>query len=119
MFESITYNTENMYKSSLGGYTNATDAADWLVKKGVTFREAHEISGRLVLYAIEKKLPLEELSLNELKSISDVFDETVYKAISVETCVNARNVASGPAESAVNEAIEKAEEFLKSVSKTA
>jgi argininosuccinate lyase len=119
MFQSITYNTDKMYKSSLGGYTNATDAADWLVKQGVTFREAHEISGRLVLYAIEKKLPLEELTLNELKNISEVFDETVYKAISVETCVNARNVAGGPAESAVMEAIEKAEEFLKRVLRTA
>jgi argininosuccinate lyase len=115
MFRSVTYNTDNMYKSSLGGYTNATDAADWLVKKGVTFREAHEITGRLVLYAIEKKLPLEELSLEELKSVSSVFDETVYKAISVETCVNARNIAGGPAESAVLEAIKKAEKFLHSV----
>jgi argininosuccinate lyase len=107
MFETITFNTDNMYKSALGGYTNATDAADWLVKKGVPFREAHEITGRLVLYAIKKKALLEELSLDELKSVSPVFDETLYKAISVEACVNARNLPGGPAEEAVLKAIEQ------------
>jgi argininosuccinate lyase len=107
MFETITFNTENMYKSALGGYTNATDAADWLVKKGVPFREAHEITGRLVLYAIKKKARLEELTLDELSSVSPVFDETLYKAISVEACVNARNLPGGPAEEAVLEAIEQ------------
>jgi argininosuccinate lyase len=112
MFNSLIFNADSMYKSSLGGYTNATDAADWLVKKGVTFREAHEITGRLVLYAAEKEVPLEELSLDEFKSFCEVFDDTVYKAVSVETCVNSRNVAGGPAESAVKEAIEKAEKFL-------
>jgi len=115
MFQSITFNTENMYKSALGGYTNATDAADWLVKKGVAFRNAHEIIGRLVLYAIEKKLPLNELSLEELKTVSNIFDETFYEAISVQACVNARNIEGGPAECAVLEAIEKAERFLKNV----
>ena len=105
MFETITFNTENMYKSALGGYTNATDAADWLVKKGVSFREAHEITGRLVLYAINKKARLEELTLDELKTISPVFDETLYKTISVEACVNARSLPGGPAEKAVLTAI--------------
>jgi argininosuccinate lyase len=107
MFETITFNTENMYKNALGGYTNATDAADWLVKKGVPFREAHEITGRLVLYAIKKKARLEELTLDELKSVSPVFDETLYKAISIETCVNARDLPGGPAEKAVLEAIKR------------
>jgi argininosuccinate lyase len=107
MFETITFNTENMYKSALGGYTNATDIADWLVKKGVSFREAHEITGRLVLYAINKKARLEELTLDELKAISPVFDETLYRAISVEACVSARDLPGGPAEKAVLEAIER------------
>jgi argininosuccinate lyase len=106
MFETITFNTENMYKSALGGYTNATDAADWLVKKGLPFREAHEITGRLVLYAINKKVRLEELTLDELKTISPIFDETLYKAISVEVCVNARGLVGGPAEKAVLEQIQ-------------
>jgi len=113
MLQSITFNTANMYKSALGGYTNATDAADWLVKKGVTFRDAHEIVGRLVNHAIDRKTPLSELSIEEYKSVSDIFDDTIYKAISVETCVNSHNVAGGPAESAVLEAIGKAQEFLK------
>jgi argininosuccinate lyase len=107
MFETITFNTDNMYKSALGGYTNATDAADWLVKKGLPFREAHEITGRLVLYAINKKARLDELTLDELKSISPVFDETLYKTISVEACVNARALPGGPAEKAVLQAIEQ------------
>jgi len=113
MFESITFNTDVMYKSALGGYTNATDAADWLVKKGVPFREAHEIIGRLVLYAIKKKTPLDDLSLDELKAVSPVFDETLFDAISVDACVNARALPGGPAESAVLEAIEKSEKYLK------
>jgi len=108
MFETITFNTDNMYKSALGGYTNATDAADWLVKKGIPFREAHEITGRLVLYAINKKARLEELTLDELKSVSPVFDETLYRAISVEACVNARALPGGPAEKAVLEQIQRA-----------
>ena len=115
MFESLKFNAGNMYKSSLGGYTNATDAADWLVRKGLSFREAHEITGKLVLYAISKKARLEELTLDELKAISGVFDETLYGAISVEACVNARALPGGPAENAVLDAIEKAREFLDTV----
>ena len=105
MFETITFNTDKMRESALGGYTNATDAADWLVKKGLSFREAHEITGKLVLYAINKKARLDELTLDELKSISPVFDESLYKAISVEACVNARDLPGGPAEKAVLKAI--------------
>jgi len=117
MFENITFKTDNMYKSALGGYTNATDAADWLVKKGVPFREAHEIIGRLVIYAIEKQSTLDDLTLDELKSVSDIFDETIYEAISIETCVHARNLPGGPAESAVLAAIKKSEEFLHDIKK--
>ncbi|MDR0316377.1 MAG: argininosuccinate lyase [Treponema sp.] len=112
MLQTVKINTDTMYKSALGAYTNATDAADWLVKKGMPFREAHEITGKLVLYAIDKEKTLNELSLDELKAVSNIFDETVYKEISVETCVNARNVAGGPAESAVLKAIEQAGTFL-------
>ena len=113
MFKNIKFNKSNMYRSALGGYTNATDAADWLVKKGVAFRDAHEIIGRLVLYAIDKKVTLDELPLDELKNISDIFDESLYDAISVETCVNARNIEGGTAETAVLQAIEKAEKLLR------
>ena len=115
MLESMSFNTGNMYQSAQGGYTNATDAADWLAKKGVPFREAHEITGKLVRYALEKKTPLDELTLEELKKISDIFDQTIYEAISVEACVGARNVAGGPAEGALLKAIETAEVFLRKI----
>jgi len=113
MIGSIKFRTDKMYKSAQEGYTNATDAADWLVKKGVPFRDAHEISGRLVLYAIEKGAKLSDLTIEEYKHISDVFDETIYDAIDPEACVNARNIAGGPAVSAVTAAIEDAEDFLR------
>ena len=112
---SLTFKTDNMYKSALGGYTNATDAADWLVKKGVPFREAHDIIGRLVLYAIEKNKHLNDLTLAELNQISELFDISVFDAITVESCVEARNVPGGPAESAVLNEIGNAEKWLASI----
>ncbi|MCL2677443.1 MAG: argininosuccinate lyase [Clostridiales bacterium] len=115
MLQSVAFNTERMYESALGGYTNATDAADWLVKKGVSFREAHEITGKLVLYAIEKQKPLNALSLEEFKLVSGVFDETVFEAISIEACVAARKAAGGPAASALAQALEEAESFLRGI----
>ncbi|MCL2030720.1 MAG: argininosuccinate lyase [Oscillospiraceae bacterium] len=114
MFASLSFHTETMAASALGGYMNATDAADWLVKKGVSFREAHDITGRLVLYAIDKQVPLEKLSLGELKAVSELFDETVYRAMAVETCVNARDLPGGPSGRAVWEAIETAKQFINS-----
>ena len=115
MIQSLAFKTEKMYQSALGGYTNATDAADWLVKKGVPFRDAHEIIGKLVLYAIDKKAPLDKLTLAELRHISDIFDETIFDAIAVDACVNARNVPGGPAESAVLKEIENSEKFLANI----
>ena len=112
MMGSLTFHTDVLYKSAQGGYTNATDVADGLVKKGVAFRDAHEITGKLVLYAIANKKQIDELTLDEFRSIANLFDESVYEAISVEACVNARTIPGGPAESAVREAIEKAERFL-------
>ena len=82
------------------------------VKQGVPFREAHEIIGRLVLLAIEKNVALDNLTLDELKMASDIFDETVFAAISAEACVNARALPGGPAESAVLDAINESERWL-------
>jgi len=113
MLKTLTFKTEKMYNAAREGYTNATDVADWLVKNGTTFREAHEITGRLVLYAIEKGTKLDDLTLKEYKSISDIFNESVYSAISVESCVNARDIAGGPSEKAILAAIKESEEFLK------
>ena len=126
MFKSLRLKKDNMYKSALGGYTNATDAADWLVKKGITFRDAHEIAGKLVNYAIEKNVRLDELTLDELAIAAAanaaaggayapvVFDETFYQAVSVEQCVNARSLPGGPGADAVAQAIEDAERFVMS-----
>ncbi|MCL2833640.1 MAG: argininosuccinate lyase [Treponema sp.] len=112
MFGGLAFNTGAMYKSALGGYTNATDVADWLVKKGLPFREAHRITGELVLYAIEKKTGIEELTIEEFKKFSGLFDESIYSSISVEACAEARNLAGGPAKSAVLKAIEEAQDFI-------
>ena len=112
MFKELAFNKEAMYSSTLGGYTNATDAADWLVKKGMPFREAHEITGRLVLYAMKTGKRLDELTADEYRSISDVFDEDVLKAVSVESCINARGIPGGPGKEAMLAAIKQAENTL-------
>ncbi|MCL2062300.1 MAG: argininosuccinate lyase [Firmicutes bacterium] len=117
MLKTAVFNTDAMRLSAKGGYTNATDAADWLVKKGLPFREAHGIIGKLVLYAISQNKPIEALTLKELKAISPHFDETVYSAITVEACVQARNITGGPAEKAVLHSINAAQQFLQEVKK--
>lgn len=96
MVATMTVHKQNMYEATKGGFTNATDAADWLVKQGVPFRDAHAIIGQLVLYCINNNTSLDDLSLEEYKAISPVFDESVYDAIKVEKCVEARNVVGGP-----------------------
>ena len=115
MFESLSFDKENLRDAARGGYINATDAADWLVNHGVPFRNAHEIVGKLVLRAMERKVSLDDLPLEEYQAISEVFDETVFEAISAEAGAEARKVPGGPARSAVAEAIEKAERFLAKV----
>ncbi|MCL2057089.1 MAG: argininosuccinate lyase, partial [Oscillospiraceae bacterium] len=113
MIGSTVFHADAMRKSAAGGYSNATGAADWLVRKGVPFREAHGIAGRLVLYAIERKKPLEGLSIEQFKSISDIFDETVYSAITLDACIGAGSVDGGPCEFAVLKAINNAQCYLK------
>jgi len=97
MLRTMTVRKDRMYAAAGQGFTNATDAADWLVKQGVPFRDAHEIIGRLVLYCLQRGKALEDLSLAEYQATSPVFDERVYEAISLERCVNARTVPGGPA----------------------
>jgi len=112
MFKELTFNKEAMRKSAGLGFTNATDAADWLVKKGMPFREAHEVIGKMVLYAINQKKDLCSLTLDELKSLSETFDETIYDAISIEACVNARENIGGPAKVSILKALAHAKECL-------
>lgn len=90
MIQTMKFRKDRMAKSAMNGFTNATDAADYLVGKGVPFRDAHGIIGRLVLYCIEKDTSIDALSLEELRSISDKFDEDIYDAISLKTCVEKR-----------------------------
>ena len=113
MMNTMTFNKPQMEKSAKHGFTNATDAADYLVNKGVPFRDDHGIIGQLVLYAISQNKDLDELSLEELKNISDVFEEDVYQAIDVNTCVNKRNTIGACGQEMMKKVIALNEEYLK------
>ncbi len=102
----------NMYTAASGGFTNATDAADYLVKKGLAFRDAHEVIGKLVLHCVTTHTTLEELPLETYQMIHPIFDEDIYEAISLKTCVNERQVKGGPSEKAVTAHIKSAADWL-------
>ena len=112
MIKTIRFNRDRMYEASEDGYTNATDLADYLVRKGVPFRETHEISGQIVQFALKGNRKLSEVSLEEFKGFSHLIEEDIYGEISVETCVNKRNLIGGPAREAVLRSIERGREFL-------
>ena len=97
MVKTMTIRKDNMEAAALGGFTNATDLADYLVKKGLPFRETHAISGKLVHYCIENGISLLDVSLDKLKEFSPAFEEDVYDAISLKTCVEGRKLIGGPA----------------------
>jgi len=105
MIATMKFRKDKMAKSALGGFTNATDAADYLVNRGVPFRDAHGIIGRLVLYCIEKNCSIDDLTLEELKSISPVFEEDIYEAISLETCVEKRLTIGAPGMDAMKKVV--------------
>ena len=111
MLDTIAFNKEVMAKSAMKGFTNATDAADYLVKKGMPFRDAHSVIGKLVLTCIDKDCAIEDLSLSELKELSGLFDEDVYDAISLKTCVERRMTKGAPGE--IEKALERYRELLK------
>ncbi|MCR5166278.1 MAG: argininosuccinate lyase [Oscillospiraceae bacterium] len=114
MLSTMTVNKENMRRAAAKGFINATDCADYLVKKGMPFRDAYKITGTLVALCIKKETVLEELPLEEYKRLSDVFDEDVYKAIDLDTCVMQRKADGGPAPEAVAVQIEKLKAQLRS-----
>ncbi|WP_010251682.1 argininosuccinate lyase [Acetivibrio cellulolyticus] len=114
MIATMKVRRENMYKAAQGGFTNATDIADYLVKKGIPFRNAHEIIGKMVLYCIGNNKAIDELTMEEFKGFSDLIGEDVYKEISLETCVSGRNLPGGPAKERVLAAIQSGREFIKS-----
>jgi argininosuccinate lyase len=112
MIMSMKFNKERMLKASEDGYTNATDLADYLVRKGIPFRETHKISGQIVKFAIKENKNLSEISLESFKSFSNLIEYDIYKEISIKTCVNKRNLIGGPAGEAVIKSIDKAKKFL-------
>ena len=105
MMKTMTFNKPQMEVSAKHGFTNATDAADYLVNHGVPFRDAHGIVGQLVLLCIDKQIPLDDLSLEEYKKISPVFEEDIYEAISMKTCVEKRNTIGAPGHDAMEKVI--------------
>lgn len=112
MLATMKFNKEVMEKSSKNGFTNATDAADYLVNHGVPFRDAHGIVGQIVLYCIDKNIAIDDMSLEELKDISPVFEEDIYDAISMETCVNKRLTIGAPGKEAMEKVIALEKEYL-------
>lgn len=113
MIDTMKFNDTRMEDSAKKGFTNATDAADYLVKKGVPFRDAHGIVGQLVLMCIDKGIALDDLSLDEYKKISPVFEEDVYEAISLKTCVEKRLTLGAPGPDVMNKVIGLYDEYMK------
>ena len=112
MLDTLTVRKENMRRAAAGGFINATDCADYLVKKGMPFREAYLIVGRLVSQCIRAGETLDTLSLKDFKAVSKVFDEDVYQALELRTCVNGRKVCGGPAADSVRVQIGHIREFV-------
>ena len=113
MVSTMKFNNEIMEVSAKNGFTNATDAADYLVNHGVPFRDAHSIIGRIVLYCIDKKISIDDMTLEELKQMSPVFEEDIYDAISLDTCVNKRLTIGAPGMAAMKDVIELEKKYLK------
>ncbi|MGN0317352.1 MAG: argininosuccinate lyase [Lachnospira sp.] len=112
MIDTMKFNNKRMEDSAKNGFTNATDAADYLVKKGVPFRDAHGIVGQLVLFCIEKDIALDDMTLDEFKAISPVFEDDIYEAISLKTCVEKRLTLGAPGPDVMKQVIEACEQYL-------
>ena len=112
MIDTMTFNLDTMEASTKHGFTNATDAADYLVNHGMPFRDAHGIVGQLVLFCEEKGIALDDMTLEEYKAISPVFEEDIYDAISLETCVNKRTTIGAPSPQSMKDVIKIYEKYL-------
>ncbi|MDO5424361.1 MAG: argininosuccinate lyase [Eubacteriales bacterium] len=119
MLSTLRFRKDVMEASAKNGFTNATDAADYLVNHGVPFRDAHGIIGRLVLLCIEKDCAIDDLSLAELQSVSPVFEEDIYEAISLKTCVDKRLTIGAPGRAAMEKVIREEEAYLEKNKKRA
>ncbi|WP_334300891.1 argininosuccinate lyase [Vallitalea guaymasensis] len=118
MLKTMKINKEKMYDGAGGGFTNATDAADYLVKKNLPFRDAHAVIGKLVLYCVNNNKNLEDMTLDEYKNVSPIFEDDIYEAISLETCVNKRNVIGGPSKEMMCKVINMNQEYLATILET-
>ncbi len=112
MLSTCTFRTENMERGAAGGFTNATDAADYLVKKGMPFRDAHAVIGHLVLHCVKENKAILDLTLPELKTFSDLFEADIYDACSMRACVDLRDVPGGPAPGRVQASIDAGQAWL-------
>ena len=112
MIDTMTVRTDNMRKAAGKGFINATDCADYLTKKGMPFRDAYTVTGKLVAACTAQGKTLEELSLDELKAVSELFDQDVYEAIKLENCMALRASYGGPAVSETTRQIEAIEAFV-------
>jgi argininosuccinate lyase len=113
MLSTMKIKKDSMRKAAQGGFTNATDIADYLVKKGIPFRSAHEIIGKMVLYCINNSKAIEDLSIDEFKGFSEKIEPDVYEEISLEKCVSGRKLPGGPAKESVMASIESGRLFIK------
>jgi len=113
MIATMKINADVMARGAGKGFTNATDAADYLVKKGMPFREAHAVVGRMVAYAIGADKALDEFTMDEFRACSDMIEEDIYQAIDLKTCVAGRKITGGPAKEAVSKTISAGKEFMK------
>lgn len=114
MLSTMKFRKEQMEASARNGFTNATDAADYLVGHGVPFRDAHGIVGQLVLYCIEKNRAIDEMTLEELKAVSPVFEEDIFEAVSMKTCVEKRLTLGAPGQKAMKKVLDLEREYLSS-----
>lgn len=112
MIATLRFHKDKMENSARNGFTNATDAADYLVNRGVPFRDAHKIVGQVVLYCLERGIALDHMSLEEYKVISPQFEEDIYEAISMKTCVEMRSTIGAPGKAAMEGAIVACEKYL-------
>ena len=117
MLDTMTVRTDNMRRAAGHGFINATDCADYLTKKGMPFRDAYTVTGRLVAQCTEKGKTLEELSLDELKAASPLFEQDVYDALNLENCMALRSSYGGPAISETTRQIQAVEDFIQAHTK--
>ncbi len=115
MISTLKIKNENMANAAKSGFLNATDAADYLVNKGLAFRDCHEVIGRIVLYCIENKMAIEDLSIDKLKSFSEKFDVDIYEKISLNSCVASKISQGSTGYKSVSEMTSKAELYLKNM----